>query len=147
MSDVTSWANDELDRIGVTGEEKALYMETLTRFLDYFDSGGAVSIAAPIMRRLLSTIPLSPLTGADDEWVDVSHDMFQNKRCFSVFKTIVDIPRRGLKAGDAYDINARDPLKPLTFPYNVDDREIQPPVYEVETSDGRDEQTEQGSSG
>lgn len=146
MSDVTSWASDELDRIGISGEEKAIYLETLTRFLDYFDSGGAMSIAAPILRRLLSTIPLSPLTGADDEWVDVSHDMFQNKRCFTVFKTLIDRPHRGLKAGDAYDLSV-EPLKPITFPYNVDDREIQPPVYEVSTPNDGSEPTEQGSSG
>lgn len=51
-----------------------------------------------VLTKLLQYIPLSPLTGADDEWVDVSAyglqpgviSIKQNKRSFNVFKETLD---------------------------------------------------------
>jgi hypothetical protein len=42
----------------------------LEKFFDQWDSGGAVHAVAPILQRLIAGKPLSPLTGADDEWFD-----------------------------------------------------------------------------
>jgi len=85
-----------------------------------FSSGMAISIFSKVAR----FEPLTPLTGADDEWttLDFDGDMAaQNKRCPSVFK-------RG--DGTAYDSNAvvfREPdgacftsgksRRDITFPY------------------------------
>ncbi len=52
--------------------------------------GWAISYLTEVTKKLLSFEPLAPLTGADDEWVDVSKEsgytLFQNKRCSAVFK-------------------------------------------------------------
>lgn len=59
-------------------------------------SGASASIAGPVIvqtiKRAFAFEPLSPLTGDDDEWNDISEEMgskekcFQNKRLSSVFK-------------------------------------------------------------
>lgn len=69
-------------------------------------SGGSASIVGPrvgyVLRQLLAYEPITPLTGADDEWMTVAEDMIgrpdveQNVRCGRVFR----------EAGVAYDIEA-----------------------------------------
>ena len=92
-------------------------IDTMTKIMDLFfeqwDSGGAVSCAAPVLTRLLCGLPLSPLSGVDEEWNEVGPGVFQNKRCSSVFKD----PRfhNGEKA---YDLdNPRGPRAAIQFPY------------------------------
>ena len=87
MSIVES-AQAELERINFGAEDTAAMVEILQRFFKQWDSGGAVACAAPILMRCISGQPLSPLTGADDEWHDPMGDglMLQNVRCGSVFK-------------------------------------------------------------
>jgi hypothetical protein len=77
---------------------------------------------------------LTPLTGAEDEWMDVGAEgdniVWQNKRCGSVFRTTD-------KSGawiEAHDIEAEcwvdkmddcfvgTKVKPVTFPYSPPDR-------------------------
>lgn len=59
-------------------------------FADGGHSGGPASYAIRLLPRLLSYEPLTPLTGADDEWV--VHEMpdgarmEQNRRCGRVFR-------------------------------------------------------------
>lgn len=119
-------AKSELDRINFGAEDRAVMLHLLEAFTDQWDSGGAVSVVAPIFQRLLAFQPLSPLTGADDEWFDPIGDgeMLQNKRCASVFKE---------KDGSTYDI-ASDRRVPITFPYDPDTRAIPSPVITVTTN-------------
>lgn len=58
---------------------------------------------------LMDHKPISPLTGDDDEWVEVRDGVFQNKRCSTVFK--------GNDAfnGQAYDIDGRFKGYPNVF--------------------------------
>jgi hypothetical protein len=92
-------------------------------------SGFSASYAISLLQKLLNYEPLTPLTGEDDEWIDVSEippadgipaPMWQNKRCSHVFKD----------ASGAYDINGKifvdpdgstwtngDSKVPVTFPY------------------------------
>ncbi len=116
-------AKVELEAIDFGAEDSAAMLEILRRFFDQWDSGGAVSVAAPVLHRLIAGKPLSPLTGADGEWMYVAADhdgpLYQNKRCSTVFKD-----DRG-----AYDIDSGS-RAPITFPYWPDRAEVPSPVME-----------------
>lgn len=65
-------------------------MELIELFSKQGHSGMSASFTTDIFGKLARYQPLSPLTGEDDEWVDVSEmsgkPMWQNKRCSTVFK-------------------------------------------------------------
>lgn len=105
-------AKDELRRANFGEEDSAVMIGILETFFGQWDSGGSVSVVAPVLQRLIAGQPLSPLTGEDDEWVEVGPSVFQNKRCGSVFKD----PR--FHDGKlAYDIDAAEPRAAIEFPY------------------------------
>lgn len=81
-------AKTELAAVNFGEEDSAVMVGLLEKFLDQWDSGGAVHAVAPVFVRLLTGQPLGPLTGEDSEWFDPMGDglMLQNKRCGSVFK-------------------------------------------------------------
>lgn len=116
-------AKAELAAINFGDEDSAVMIEILERFFDQWDSGGAVSAVAPVLQRLIAGRPLSPLTGADDEWFDPLGDgnLWQNRRCGTVFKEA---------DGRVYDIDT--PGRPLiTFPYWPERAEVREPVMVV----------------
>lgn len=121
-------AKAELTRAQVSPDETAAFINILRTFFNTWDSGGAVSVAAPMLQRLIAGKPITPLTGADDEWVDQSdvyggRPMWQNSRCGSVFKGA---------DGVAYDIDGPGGQKVLvTFPYWPTDAAVRMPVMEV----------------
>lgn len=105
-------AKIELKAINFGEESSKVMIELLEKFLDEWDSGGAVACAQPVFNRLLAGKPLTPLTGADDEWNECGPGVFQNRRCSTVFKD----PR--FHDGKlAYDIDAPEPRAAITFPY------------------------------
>jgi hypothetical protein len=121
-------AKTELVTINFGAEDSAVMVEILEKFFDQWDSGGAVSCAAPVLQRLIAGKPLGPLTGADSEWF--IHDMddrcyAQNIRCSTVFKH---------RNGKCYDIDARDPNAEIAFPYWPDRAEVREPVIEIDTA-------------
>lgn len=121
---ITDQAKSEMDRTNFGADDKRVIVEILEKFFDQWDSGGAVSCMAPVLTRLIAGKPLSPLTGADDEWLvhDFDDDVYaQNVRCGTVFKR---------KDGSAYDI-ADGPRKPITFPYLPERAEIDSPVVTI----------------
>lgn len=133
-------AKSELAAINFGEEDSAVMVEILEKFFDQWDSGGAVSCAAPVLMRLIKGQPLAPLTGADDEWVDTMGDgvMLQNRRCGSVFKDR-RMPDGSLSLDGSgelliHDIDAADPFAPITFPYNPETRMVRSPVIEMATS-------------
>jgi hypothetical protein len=84
-------------------------------------SGYSAGMQTSLFQKVSRYEPLTPLTGADDEWMEVGDGMFQNTRCSHVFKDA----ERG-----AYDINGRlfrepngmtyssgDSRVPVAFPY------------------------------
>ena len=163
---LVQYAESELDRIGMTDEDeyngmmRKHLLHMVKEFADEGHSGFSASYALQCLKKLMKFKPLSPLTGADDEWSDVSSisgvPHFQNKRCGSVFKDGKD--------GEAYDIDGKafwewakdedgNPFKsyytgfesrvPVTFPYVVPDE----PIYEYRYSDAEPPapaQTEEG---
>ncbi|HET6497503.1 MAG TPA: hypothetical protein VFH17_00410 [Coriobacteriia bacterium] len=97
--------------------------EMILVFSTHGHSGTSASYATAVLEKLLRYRPLRPLTGADDEWNEITPGEYQNNRCSRVFKSA---DRFG---GQAYDIDAvvfrdsistytnRDSARPVVFPY------------------------------
>ena len=163
---LVQYAESELDRIGMTddGDMNGMMRKHLIHMVHEFaeegHSGFSANYALQCLHKLLKFKPLSPLTGEDDEWHEVSersgYPHFQNKRCSSVFKDG--------KNGEAYDIDGKvfwewvrdedgNPYKsyytcyesrvPVTFPYTVPDE----PIYEWRYSDADPQQPAQTEEG
>jgi hypothetical protein len=160
-----SYAEDELNRIGMTDEDEyngmmrnhILHMVKV--FADEGHSGFSAPYAIGILSKLFAFKPLTPLTGEDDEWIKHDYGVtpnFQNKRLSSVFKDGQD--------GEAYNIDGKvfwewykdedgnstkvyytgaDSHTPVTFPYDPPEK----PIYEYRHSDAEPQsapQTEEG---
>ena len=126
-------------------------------------SGSTAPYAIGLFERLAMFKPISPLTGEDWEWHEVSeymgHKCWQNKRRSSIFKD---------ENGECYDndgkvfwewampYEGRDPQEPfksyytcresrvpVTFPYVVPDK----PIYEYRHSDADPQQPSQNEEG
>lgn len=90
------YAERELDLIGMNDEEgmNGMMRKHLIHMVEEFakegHSGFSASYALSCLKRLLAFKPLSPLTGEEDEWTEVSehmgHKSYQNKRYSAVFK-------------------------------------------------------------
>lgn len=102
--------------------------ENVLELIEIFSRQGHSGFSAPYavetFRKLALYEPLVPLSGSDDEWIEVGDGVFQNIRCSRVFK---DKDRFN---GQAYDIEGRifrepngacysnsDSYVPVTFPY------------------------------
>jgi hypothetical protein len=102
--------------------------ENIIELLEVFSKQGHSGLSAMycigMFERLAKFEPLVPLTGKDEEWMEVGDNIFQNKRCLHVFK------QKDRFNGQAYDINGRifrdpnglcytssDSCVPVTFPY------------------------------
>lgn len=134
MSYLIEYAKRELQRIGLgpdtseKDENNSMYndiMEVLKVFQSQGHSGSSAAYAAKIIYQLMKFEPLTPLTGADDEWMDVGDNIKQNIRYSAVFKS----PNRF--NGQAYNVNGKvfvypdgtctlrltGSATPITFPY------------------------------
>lgn len=101
-SNLVSHAKRELALLG--GEDCEMQqamnkhiIKMLMVFADEGHSGFSASYARGIISDLLAYKPLTPLTGEDSEWVEVSEGTKQNNRHHSVF----------MENGKAYDIDGR----------------------------------------
>lgn len=72
-------------------------MKMIKVFADEGHSGFSAGMAISIFEKVARFEPLTPLTGADDEWMEVGDGVFQNVRCSHVFR----------KDGQAYDIEGK----------------------------------------
>ena len=96
MSNLLKHAERELKFIGYDGKDeynnmaKAAIMELLTTFANQGHSGFSANYIVNLFNKLAKYETLSPLTGNDDEWNDVSdmsgEMLFQNNRDSRVFK-------------------------------------------------------------
>lgn len=120
-------ARYELTRAKWDPDDIAAMTEILEKFFAQWDSGGAVHAVAPVLQRLIAGKPLSPLTGDEDEWIEVGPGVFQNRRLGSVFKD-----PRFYDGKLAYDIdNPQGPRAAISFPYYPDRAEVRSPVVEI----------------
>jgi hypothetical protein len=101
-------AKAELAKSSFAEDDQSVIIDIMELFFAQWDSGGAVSVMVPVLDRLLRGMPLSGLTGEDDEWMcgHAAPGMCQNLRMGSVFK---------LEDGKAYDID--NPEWDGSFPY------------------------------
>ena len=76
----------------------ASVLELLEIFIDQGHSGFSAPWCLSLFNRIAHWKPLSPLTGEDDEWNEISPGCYQNKRYSSVFKD---------EDGKAYDIEGK----------------------------------------
>ena len=91
MSNLINHAKHELI---LAEADKSFYGELLPNavleLVEVFARQNHSGMSAPIVIDLFSKLAgykiLSPLTGADDEWCEVSEGLFQNKRLSHVFK-------------------------------------------------------------
>jgi hypothetical protein len=123
MSNYKNYAIDELTRIGMYGsgdKMNDMMCDHILKMVDLFaeegHSGFSAGYAISILQKLLRFEPLSPLTGEDDEWCEVSDGLFQNKRLSRVFKNGKD--------GQAYDINGRVFVEPDGVSYTSRDSRV-----------------------
>ncbi len=88
-------------------------------------SGGSAPIAIGWLAKVLAWEPIAPLTGADDEWRDVSEIMgvpeWVNKRCSRVFKgadgLAYDVQGRVFVEPGGTSYTSRESCVPVVFPY------------------------------
>jgi hypothetical protein len=132
ISPLVTHAKDELTRAGLFDKDSdyggmlgKAALGLVKTFAAQGHSGMSAALVTELATRLFQYEPLTPLTGADDEWVDVSDvsgdPWWQNKRCHRVFKGA---------DGKAYDVEGRifrdpdgstwvngDSRVPVEFPY------------------------------
>ena len=94
-------------------------------------SGLSIKYLIGVLTKLVRFQPLTPLTGGDDEWVEVKEGLWQNKRCSALFKDaegnarwndgIIFEDQNGCRFA-AYHMQAEDgsvlsSAVPVTFPW------------------------------
>jgi len=160
-----SYAESELNLIGLTEKDEynAIMRKHILHMIKVFADEGHSGFSAPyaisILTKLMSFKPLTPLTGEDDEWTNISDygdgtPDYQNKRYSCVFKDetgTYDIDGKVFwewykdEDGNAVKSHytSRESRVPVTFPYTVPDK----PIYEYRQSDAEPRtppQTEEG---
>jgi hypothetical protein len=96
--DLITHAQNELDAIGMTidspdemnREMRKHILRLVMEFSNEGHSGFSASYAVSILEKLLRYQPLAPLSGNDEEWVNVAEQsgkpLWQNKRASHVFR-------------------------------------------------------------
>ncbi len=103
-------------------------LKMVEQFADEGHSGMSAAMALAIFRKVANYEPLTPLTGNNDEWMQVGSEMYQNRRSPRVFKKVKS--GEALELGEAYDIEGKvfvepngmsytnaESHVPVTFPY------------------------------
>jgi hypothetical protein len=125
MGNLRNHAETEL-ALAAAGD--TLYGEHLPKavleLVDCFAAQGHSGMSAGICLRLFAKVaayePLSPLTGADDEWNEIGMGRFQNKRCSRVFKDggrAYDVEGRVFRTPDGGCYTNHDSRVDVEFPY------------------------------
>jgi hypothetical protein len=102
--------------------------ESVLELLKVFSDQGHSGFSAPHCIRLFEKLamfePLVPLSGSDNEWVEVSNGMFQNVRCGHVFKggdrfdgQAYDIQGKVFEDENGSHYTSYESAVPVVFPY------------------------------
>ena len=99
-------------------------LDIIAMFAEQGHSGMTASYVLNILDRVLRFKPITPLTGADEEWKDIGNGEEQNKRCFSVFRYNHDNTTAYDSEGKVFSddggktfYSCRESHVPVTFPY------------------------------
>lgn len=128
MSNLETFAKDELTRAGFFNEDGdyggmlgEAVMKMVKLFADEGHSGHSAHLAINVFERVARFEPLTPLTGADDEWMEIGEGQYQNRRCSHVFKggdgRAYDIQGRVFREPSGACFTNRDSRVYVTFPY------------------------------
>lgn len=93
--DLLGMTEDSTDEMNKMMRDNILQMVEL--FADQGHSGSSAPYAIGILEKVLRFEPVTPLTGEDSEWMEISEGLYQNNRCPRVFK----------ENGEAYDIDGK----------------------------------------
>lgn len=152
MSDLVNYAKRELDIIGMNegddmnGAMRKHLLHMVEEFHKEGHSGFSANYAIRCLDKLLKYEPLSPLTGEDDEWIEIAEDkliggkLWQNNRCYRVFKDengaydsegVIFYSWQTDEEGNKYKhhFTNRDSKVAITFPYTPSQ------VYKEETTE------------
>ena len=120
-------ARAELERAGMFGPDSdygGMMGDAVLKMIDVFadegHSGMSAGLAVSIFEKLARYEPLTPLTGADDEWNEVGPGVYQNRRCSHVFKDetgAYDIEGRIFREPNGCCFTGAKSRVPVTFPY------------------------------
>ena len=120
-------AREELTRAGLFKKDSDYggmlgdaVMKMIDAFADEGHSGMSASMAVSIFKKVAMYEPLTPLTGDDDEWMEIGDNKYQNVRCSHVFKDngkAYDIQGRIFREPNGVSFTSRDSHTPITFPY------------------------------
>ena len=131
------WLDDDGNYIDEMQESICKHiLELIKVFSDEGHSGSTAPYTVDIFKKLAMFEPITPLTGEDWEWTEISREMsgsnngtlYQNKRCSRVFKDddgAYDIDGKVFydwytnENGDRHKsyYTSRDSRVPVTFPY------------------------------
>ena len=129
MSNLVEFARKELEMAGLFDSDSDYggdIGKTVMELIEVFDkqghSGMSASLCVSILYKLLLYTPLTPLTGEDNEWLEIEKGLWQNKRCPSVFKDdkhkrAYDINGKVFVDKDGISYTSRESIVYITFPY------------------------------
>lgn len=127
-----SFANQEFKALGITDKSDELDLlakQNVLELLSVFEAQGHSGFSAPIILNWFDKLarfePLTPLTGEDWEWSNVSEasgcQLWQNTRCPRVFKDATgncwDIEAIIFKEPSGACYTCKDSRQPVVFPY------------------------------
>lgn len=127
MSNLEEYAKSEMQRAGLFDKDSDYggmigdaVMKMIKVFADEGHSGVSAPMAINIFERVARFEPLTPLTGADDEWMEVGEGTWQNIRCSHVFKEAdgraYDMQGKVFREPNGACYTSRDSRVYLTFP-------------------------------
>ena len=131
-------AKREFEVLGWPGDDELQKMvcDNIIELLEMFSAQGHSGTSAPYVlgqfNELAKFNPISPLTGEDSEWNNISdisgEELYQNNRCSDVFKdgdgNAYWIHGRIFREPDGCTYTSRDSRVPVTFPWAKPEPEI-----------------------
>lgn len=115
--EIAGYFKPDSDYAGMLGPA---VLKMVEQFAEEGHSGFSARVALGLFEKVAAYEPLTPLTGADDEWVDHGDGHFQNKRCSHVFKHndyAYDSTGRIFREPSGACYTNRDSRVQVTFPY------------------------------
>lgn len=127
MSNLVKYAESEMRRAGLFDKDRdyggmlgPAILKMVETFSDEGHSGMSAGLAISIFEKVARFEPLTPLTGEDDEWMEVGDGKFQNVRCSHVFKEngqAYDIDGKIFREPNGWTYTSFESRIPVAFPY------------------------------
>ncbi len=131
---LVKWAEKELSRIekddeGMQNHINSQILDIVKVFSEQGHSGFSAGYALNILKRLLAWKPITPLTGEEKEWNEITDELDQNNRCSAVFRTSKNNSTAYFLDGKIFSddggktwFTSKDSKVPVTFPYIVPEK-------------------------